>query len=375
MQHRAKFAIYTLIVAALMFASVGVASAQDLFLCNITVGDGGRIMLDCAPYQAPTPEPTEEPTPTATPEAPTPTMEPTEEPPTVTPEPTPTAAPTQEPAINKATWHAPGIGHDGCPPHEHGDPVPSWVTGAGYSPRFDHAAMTPAENLPCEKHTAFKQWAGRFNNQDWFGIFHLDFHPGGHASRFHSYQLWVRDTAGAVSFITGWLDFGVRNNTGPQLVVQCGGNDNVRPIMNPPSVGCPISFESWYARAGGSGDWAPDFGFNINPNYYAGGDPTNPATWTNTGYVRNLERRIEFAWYLGGSGIRPAPRGEFYATQWGQIVSGPDAAVCGAPRTVGERTYTTLCLRQYIAPTVQPMTFPGNAASRTFPGNGVVLPN
>jgi hypothetical protein len=56
-------------------------------------------------------------------------------------------------------------------------------------------------------------------------------------------------------------------------------------------------------------------------------------------------------------------------------VSGPDAAVCGAPRTVGERTYTTLCLRQYIAPTVQPMTFPGNAASRTFPGNGVVLPN
>lgn len=41
----------------------------------------------------------------------------------------------------------------------------------------------------------------------------------------------------------------------------------------------------------------------------------------------------------------------------------------------GERTYTVACIRQYVAPTVQPMTFPGNAVQRDFPGNGVVLPN
>ena len=41
----------------------------------------------------------------------------------------------------------------------------------------------------------------------------------------------------------------------------------------------------------------------------------------------------------------------------------------------GERTYTVACIRQYVAPTVQPMTFPGNSTGGTFPGNGVVLPN
>jgi len=300
--------------------------------------------------------------------------EPTETP--VTPE--PTAQPTAtQPPMNEVDlfWHAPGIAHGDRPAHEHGDAPPQWLTDAGIRPSFMHPAMTPGENLPYWKHTAFKGWVGHFNNQDWYGVFHLDFQPGGHVSRFHGYQLWMRDTTGEISAISGWLDFGVGNSTLPQVVLQCGGDDSTRPIMNPPVQGCPISFESWYARAGGSGDWAPDFGFNINPNFYAGGDPLNPATWTNTGYVRNLERRIEFAWYLGGSGIRPAPRGEFYATQWGDIVSGPTDPVCGTQRTYGERSYTVACIRQYIAPSLQPMTFPGNSTGGTFPGNGVVLPN
>jgi hypothetical protein len=346
-----------------IFLSVPVV-AQDLFLCSIATGEGGRIMLDCAPYQAPTstPVPTEEPTAIPT-EEPTATA-------TIAP-----PAPTTEPEINKATWHAPGIAHDGCTPHEHGDPVPAWVIAAGYSPRFDHSAMTPAENMPCEKHTAFKQWAGRFSGQDWFGIFHLDFHPGGRVSRFHSYQLWARDATNAVSFITGWLDFGTANNTGPQVIPICGNDTGIRPVMTPSQVGCEVRFESWYARACGNGGWEPDFRSNTNPNYFHGGDPANPATWTPTGGIRNLDRRIEFAWYLGGGGIRPAQRGEFWSTQWGRIVSGPSDPICGTPRTVGERTYTTLCLRQYVAPTLQPMVFPGNAVQRTFPGNGVMLPN
>lgn len=53
----------------------------------------------------------------------------------------------------------------------------------------------------------------------------------------------------------------------------------------------------------------------------------------------------------------------------------PTDPVCGTQRTYGERTYTVACLRQFIAPSLQPMTFPGNSTGGTFPGNGVVLPN
>lgn len=291
----------------------------------------------------------------------------------VTPEPTVQPTATVQPPMNEVDlfWHAPGIAHGDRPAHEHGDAPPQWLTDAGIRPSFMHPAMTPGENLPYWKHTAFKGWAGRFNGVDWYGIFHLDFQPGGHASRFHGYQLWLRDPSGAISHMHGWLDFGVGNSTGPQVVPICGNDTGVRPVMTPSQVGCPVRFESWYASAGGSGAWAPDFGFNINPNYFAGGDPTDPATWTSTGYVRNLDRRIEFAWYPFRSDVR----GEFWTTQWGDPVSGPDDPVCGTQRTFGERTYTVACLRQFIAPTLPEISFPGNAVQRTFPGNGVVLPN
>jgi hypothetical protein len=296
-----------------------------------------------------------------------------------TPTPTPAAATPTPPAHGHDEadlyWHIPGA-HGDRPAHEHGDPPPQWLLAAGIRPSFTHVAGTPGENHAYYKHTAFKGWGGNFNGQDWYGVFHLDFNPAGHASRFHSYQLWVKDASGAISAISGWLDFGIDDSTGPQLVPQCGGDDSVRPIMNPPSVGCPLSFESWYARPGGNGSWAPDFGFNVNPNYYVGGDPTNPPTWTDTGYVRNLERRIEFAWYLGEGGIRPSPRGEFWTTQWGDIVSGPGDPVCGTQRSYGARSYTVVCLRQYVASTLRAMTFPDNSTGQVFPGDGVVvLPN
>lgn len=372
MQHQVKVA--SILAILFVIAIVGTVAAQTI-VTTLRLNGGESAMVECASGRNLAVERSpdrkaallicrgqNQPEPTATP---------------VTPEPTAQPTATVQPPMNEVDlfWHAPGIAHGDRPAHEHGDAPPQWLTDAGIRPSFMHPAMTPGENLPYWKHTAFKGWQGQFNGQDWYGIFHLDFQPGGHVSRFHGYQLWVRDATGVISAISGWLDFGVGNSTLPQVVLQCGGDDSTRPIMNPPVQGCPISFESWYARAGGSGDWAPDFGFNINPNFYAGGDPLNPATWTNTGYVRNLERRIEFAWYLGGSGIRPAPRGEFWATQWGNIVSGANDPVCGTQRVYGERSYTVLCLRQYVAPTLQPMTFPGNAVQRQFPGNGVVLPN
>jgi len=369
MRHYRGYTVKTraIIIAVLLLAIVaGAAVAQSSFTHVLTLARGETVLVTCdganrlrADRQtelivALACGRAEQTQPTATPAAPTPTAQPPAD-------------------MTDMTWHAPGA-HGDRPAHEHGDPVPQWVRDAGYDPMFVHGAGTPGENVPYWKHTAFKQWAGSFNGQDWFGVFHLDFNPAGHVSRFHSYQLWVRDGTGAVSAISGWLDFGTGNNTQPQVVETCGQDSGVRPIMLVTLPGCPIRFENWYAQAGGSGGWAPDFGFNINPNYYAGGDVTNPATWTPTGGVRNLERRIEFAWYLGQNG-RNSPRGEFYATQWGDLVSGPADPVCGTQRTYGERSYTVLCLRQYVAPTVQPMMFPDNSVQRVFDGAGVVLPN
>lgn len=300
--------------------------------------------------------------------------------PTATVQPPPAATATSTPVMppggdmTDMHWHPAGVAHGDRPAHEHGDAPPQWVLDAGYDPMFTHDAGTPGENVAAYKHTAFKGWAGRFGAVDWYGVFHLDTNPIGQAGRFHSYQLWMRDAVGAVSHFSGWLDFGVGDSTGSQKVVVCGTDSQVRPIIMVNQAGCPVRFENWYARAGGSGAWAPDVGFNINPTYYdiGGGDPTDPAQWQPiNGFANNVDRRVEWAWYAGRSSIR----GEFWATQWGDLVSGPDAPVCGTQRTIGGRAYTVLCLRQYIAPTLPSVEFPGNSVQRTFPADGVTLPN
>ncbi len=291
---------------------------------------------------------------------------------TATPPPAPTAAATPSPtphSMADMTWHAPGK-HGDRPAHEHGDAPPRWVTDAGYKAEFSHVAGTPNENHAYYKHTAFKGWAGRFNNQDWYGIFHMDFNPGGHQSRFHSYQLWIKDSTGAVSHMHGWVDFGEDLNTGPNLVITCGVDSQIRPIIKPNQVGCPVQFENWYANAANPG---PDLGWNLNPNYFAGGDPTDPSTWVATGGIRNLTRRFEFAWYGFWGDERRT--GDFYTTQFGNVVNGPTDPACGTPVAIGARTYTIVCLKQTVQPTLKNVQFPGNAIQRTFPGTGVTLPN
>ena len=353
-------------VLVLAVALPALALAQDgLFLCQFETVDG-RLVMSCDPYLEPTAVPTD---------APTATPVPTEVAPTATPVPMATMAPD----MTDMTWHPAGVSHGDRPAHEHGDPVPQWVTDAGYAPMFVHNAGTPGENVPAYKHTAFKQWAGRFGSVDWFGVFHLDTNPIGQAGRFHSYQLWMRDATGAVSHFNGWLDFGVRNNTGSQKVVVCGTDSGVRPIIMVNQAGCAPRFENWYARAGGSGAWAPDVGFNISPTYFdiGSGDPADPAQWTPiNGFANNVTRRIEFAWYRERAQAAGVPFGQaFWATQWGERVSGPDASICGTQRAIGERSYTVVCLEQMIQPSLPSVVFPGNAVQRTFPSDGVVLPN
>lgn len=276
-------------------------------------------------------------------------------------------------AVLSGDWHAPTD-------HEHGVQPPSWVTDAGYTVSFNHPANTPNENAFPYKHSAFKDTLLTDDGSQVFVVNHLDFNPAGHASRFHSFQFWVRDPSGGVTHLSGWLDFGTGSNTGPQTRRNCD-DTSVRPIMafNARSCNALVSFESWYSAAGGfqnQGGLFPDFGFNDNPNYYdevpQAANPTDPATWDSTGYVRNLTRRMEVAYYAD----RDSRRGDFYTTQFGKAVSGPTDPVCGTSFTVGTKSYTVLCLKQHVATTVRSVSFPGNSIQQTYPGGGTVqLPN
>lgn len=328
-------------------------------------------------------------TPTATSAPPTatataaPTATSTPPPPTATATATATATPTPAPQAGRCGedfwhWHAPTIG--GCATgHEHGDAPPAWVVASRWMPMFEHPGNTPSENAL--KHTSFKGFVLRDDGVDLYVIVHLDTNPNGHTSRFHSYQAWARDASGAVSYWDLWADFGVGNNTEGQVRPgdNCpGGSGGVRPIITVNYQSCPgLSFETWYSRAGAAA-WGWDFGFSISPNYYGGpspgvrtnGDLANSANWLPTGQL-NTNRRMEAAWYAD----RSNQRGDFWATQFGEVVSGPGDARCGQPRTFGARTYTTLCLAQYIAPSLGSVQFPGNAIQRQQPGTGVENPN
>jgi len=94
------------------------------------------------------------------------------------------------------------------------------------------------------------------------------------------------------------------------------------------------------------------------------------STWIPTGNL-NTVRRIELSWYAN----RAHPTGTFYSTQWGEIVSGPNDARCGQPRTFGSKSYTTLCIEQYIAPSMTTIQFPDNSIQKNYPSQGVKLPN
>ena len=98
------------------------------------------------------------------------------------------------------------------------------------------------------------------------------------------------------------------------------------------------------------------------------------ADYLNLGQAPNYN-----AAYTVMAWVKPASLaawGEFWADQFGRIVAGPTALSCGAQQVVGEKSYTIVCARQFIAPTLRAIQFPGNAVQRQFPGGGqVVLPN
>lgn len=323
---------------------------------------------------------------------PTPTSHPsaTPLPPTPTIPPTPTTPPTPTPHTHFGeddVWHEPG-GHGDRPPHEHGDRPPEWVALSDFPPVFSHAGMTPGENSAYWKHTAFKGYHGKeCHGQEWYLILHQDFHPSGRRSRFHSFQLWILTPSRKVSYITGWLDFGIGNSASPLLVPngqKPDVDDGVRPIMQPPTQEHPGRFEIWYHNPGVV-PWFPDVTQDVNSNYFHTGneDIYNPATWAIRGLF-NLERNVSVNWYrFRVPDYVPLDR-DFYATQWGEVVTGLNDPVCGTTRRFGDRTFQTVCLRNRIWSDTQNVhpyhdgmyIYPGCERGGVFPGAGIVtLPN
>jgi hypothetical protein len=307
----------------------------------------------------------------------------------------PTTAPTATPMPSTGAkgicgesmedWHPPVVnGPDGKPcqtGHEHGDAPPDWIAKAGYQVKFHGPFNTsPKENT--DKHAAMKAFSAKFGSTDIYFRVHAASNPGDRSSRYHSYQVWARDSSGAVSQWQLWYNSGDprpaseggsrvprRKNPGPE--------DQQRPIVavvDEQSQKEGINCEQWYS-APGQPEWGWDFGWTIcgattlyRPD--ENNDPYNQSKWVVTGNP-GTTRRLEASWYS----FRQHPTGKFWSTQFGEIVSGPNDARCSQSTTKFGTEYKNLCLEQYIAPTLQTVGFPGNAMQKDFPSTGVKSPN
>lgn len=280
-----------------------------------------------------------------------------------------------------SAWHPQVV--NGCDTHhEHGDAPPAWVTSSPWPAMFDHPGNTPSENIL--KHTSFKGVLLHYTNTaghhiEVYWVLHIDTTPNGQSGRYHSYQAWELDSSGGVSHWDGWMNFGEGDNTGP-TIYDAAAQTGHRPVMSVfyTSGTYGSKFETWYTAGGGQGGFAWDFGITVSAQYYHGTDAAHPSdpslsainTWLPTGQF-NTNRRIEASWYAD----RDSHRGTFYATQFGQIVSGPTDPICGTTATVGAKSYTVLCLQQYIAPTAETVGFPGNSIQTDRSSIGLQLPN
>jgi hypothetical protein len=331
------------------------------------------------PSDAPTPPPKHE-QPTATPVPPTPVpptaVPPTAVPPTAVP-PSPTAPPSHGGHVGRCgesmhEWHPPVV--NGCATgHEHGDAPPQWIRDAGYNPMFHgHFNTSAAENVA--KHAAMKGFSANFNGVDVYFRLHAASNVLDRSARYHSYEVWARDPQGGVSHWQGWYNTG--DPVTDRIPRRRGVEPSQRPIMlvvDQTAWDQGIRCEQWYFF---SAEWSWDVGWticNTSTLFYPGeNNQQDMANWRIApDGSKGTTRRLEAAWYSG----RPHPTGAFWATQFGDIVSGPNDPRCSATSTKFGVTYQNICLEQYIAPTMQQVAFPGNAIQKQFDATGVELPN
>lgn len=276
-------------------------------------------------------------------------------------------------AHDASRWHPP-VDATGCAyGHEHGDAPPAWIAEAGYQAGFDqhagfHGNTTPAENTA--KHTSMKGMLATFaaSGQTVYMRVHIASNQLERGSRYHSYEMFLRDAAGRVSHWQGWMNSGdpVTSRRSKSL------NDNgQRPLVLVTDVAAlqhNLTCEQWYGFTSIEG-WGPDIGWTIcgSTTMYFAQENQYPDYWyvlCDYGYpsptCKGADRELELAWYGPGSLAAPnrgnPPKDvEFWATQFGARVTSQNDPRCAVGQTTERfgQAYQNVCLSQYIASTAR----------------------
>lgn len=308
--------------------------------------------------------------------------------------------------LGNGVWHA-GMANGQACGHEHGDAPPDWVIryeqSQGRTFSYDGSHNTSdIENTV--KHTSMKGFAATMNGSDVYMVYHFTSNPQERFGNYHSYRWWARPSGDGnvanTSHTQGWNYAGNALSTNDRCFrrVPSLPCEETRPIIlvtDQTSLDQGIGCEQWYAS---TTDFSVDFGITIcgsttvyNRDRELGGDPYaltgvyDQNTWLLTGDL-GLTRRLEVGWYLGDSqyGGGGTGRGNppldtvFWATQFGERVSGPSASRCQPGQTtqgVDGKTYKNVCLPQYISSAAKSVEFPGNDAQKSYDGTGVKIPN
>jgi hypothetical protein len=249
---------------------------------------------------------------------------------------------------------------------------------AGYTVAFDqhggfHGNTSPTENTA--KHAAMKGFSATMKGVDLYFRVHIASNVLDRMARYHSYEIWARDPSGAVSHWQGWFNSGDPVADRISRMLPDPGRRPVVLVVDEASLAMQIGCEQWYAS---TAIWSWDFGWTVcgtTTVYYPGeNEQTGQEHWRPTGLSGAEARRLEAAWYNGSYG-RIHPVGRFWATQFGEGVTGPNDPRCSQSSTKYGVTYQNICLEQYIAPTMIEVAFPDNAVQKPFGAPGLRLPN
>lgn len=276
--------------------------------------------------------------------------------------------------------------------HEHGDAPPEWLINSGYKIGFDHHSGFTAGTSEYEntlKHAGMKGFSANIKGVDIYARIHLASNVLDRSSRYHSYELYLKDPSGNISHFQGWLDTGdplkdripYRDSTAGEK----GIDPRTRPIVWAATKhACQIDrtwcIELWAMK---TWNWGPDliWGINDATTFFKEGEENTPDinSWDKSG-SNGTDRSLTVTIYrnpkdLKERGVEQMPLGEIWATQFGDIVSGHDDPLCGAESLKYGISYKNICLENYIAPTLPQITGVYNTAQKQFDSTGVELPN
>ena len=192
------------------------------------------------------------------------------------------------------SWHPPVV--NGCRTgHEHGDAPPRWIAEAGYPVEFN---ISSHENTVA--HAAMKGFNAHLGDVDVYLRVHATSNAIDRSERFHSYEVWARDSSGVVSHWQGWMNAG---DPGADRVPRRPAfTTDVKPsilVVDERSWEQGIHCEQWY---GATAPWSWDIGISLcdatTIYYYGEAAETDSTYWRPApGDAMESDRRIDISWF------------------------------------------------------------------------------